>query len=474
VAKVLIQAITANKTGIGIAKKSTTPRTGTTTTKAMQARVAIQTHSFILNQTSGPPCPRNTKRVILIQIQPKGSLVMQALVCPSCGKEFKVDGSGYAEILKQVRDSEFDSVLRERLELAESEKQQAIELAEVKIKSELDKIAATKDSEIQGLKAKIALVEAEQKTVTAEALTKVEKERDKYKSDLELAEKKSELNEKSLKEQFERQIKDREDAIKNLQDMKRKLSTKMVGESLEQHCEAEFNSIRATAYPNAEFDKDNDVESGSKGDYIFRDKNESGTEIISIMFEMKNESDATATKKKNENFFAELDKDRNEKRCEYAVLVSLLEPESELFDRGIVDVSHKYPKMFVVRPQFFIPIIGLLRNAALNSSDLRNKLALALAQEKDITSFEDEVEAAKSAFNRNFRLAKTKFEDAIKSIDNAIRHLQKTKEELIGSENNYRLANEKLQDISIKKLTKGNPTMQAKFAALKKPEKEKP
>ena len=399
---------------------------------------------------------------------------MQELVCPSCGKEFKIDGSGYAEILKQVRNFEFDADLRERLELAESEKQKAIELAEVKLKSELDKIAATKDSEIQGLKAKIALVEAEQKTVTAEALTKVEKERDKYKFDLELTEKKSELAERSLKEQFERQIKDRDDAIKNLQDMKMRLSTKMVGESLEQHCEIEFNSIRATAFPNAEFDKDNDSKSGSKGDYIFRDKNETGTEIVSIMFEMKNESDTTKTKKKNEDFYAELDKDRNEKACEYAVLVSLLEPENELFNRGIVDVSHKYPKMYVIRPQFFIPIIGILRNAALNSLELRNKLELALAQEKDITSFEDEVEAVKNGFNRNFRLARTKFEDAIKSIDSAIKHLQNTKEELIGSENNLRLANEKLQDISIKKLTKGNPTMQAKFAALKKPKKEKP
>ena len=294
---------------------------------------------------------------------------MQELVCPSCGKEFKIDGSGYAEILKQVRNSEFESDLRVRIELAESEKQQAIELAEVKLKSELDKIAAAKDSEIQGLKAKIELVEAGQKTMTAEALTKLEKERDKLKFDLELSKKESELAEKSLKDQFERQIKDRDDAIKDLKDMKMRLSTKMVGESLEQHCEIEFNSIRATAFPSAEFDKDNDSKSGSKGDYIFRDKNEAGTEIISIMFEMKNESDTTKTKKKNEDFYAELDKDRNEKECEYAVLVSLLEPENELFNRGIVDVSHKYPKMYVVRPQFFIPIIGILRNAAFNSSD---------------------------------------------------------------------------------------------------------
>jgi len=397
---------------------------------------------------------------------------MQELVCPSCGKEFKIDGSGYAEILKQVRNSEFDSDLRDRLELAESEKQQAIQLAEVKLKSELDKIAATKDSEIQGLKAKIELVEAEQKTMTAEALTKVEKERDKYKFDLEITEKKSELSEKSLKEQFDRQIKDRDDAIKNLQDMKLRLSTKMVGESLEQHCEIEFNSIRATAFPNAEFDKDNDSKSGSKGDYIFRDKNEAGTEIISIMFEMKNESDTTKTKKKNEDFYAELDKDRNEKGCEYAVLVSLLEPENELFNRGIVDVSHKYPKMYVVRPQFFIPIIGILRNAAFNSSDLRNKLALALAQEKDITSFEDELDQFQKGFYRNINLAKTQHDSVVKGIDDAIKKLQNAKDQLILSGNNLRLANDKLQDVSVKKLTKGNPTMQAKFAALKKPKKD--
>jgi hypothetical protein len=399
---------------------------------------------------------------------------MQELVCPSCGKEFKIDEAGYAEILKQVRNSEFDADLCERLKVAESEKQNAAQLAEVTLKSELDKIKAAKDSEIQSLKAKIELVEAEQKTVTAEALSRVEKDRDKYKFDLDLAETKSELSEKSLKEQFERQIKDRDDAIKNLQDMKLRLSTKMVGESLEQHCEIEFNSIRATAFPNAYFEKDNDGKSGSKGDYIFRDKDDAGTEIISIMFEMKNESDTTKTKKKNEDFYSELDKDRNEKKCEYAVLVSLLEPENELFNRGIVDVSHKYPKMYVVRPQFFIPIVGILKNAATNSLELKKELAVVLAQQTDISTFEDDLEASKKGFNRNYGLAKTKFEDAIKSIDNAIKDLQNTKDELIGSENNLRLANNKLQDVSIKNLTKGNPTMQAKFEALKKPKKDNP
>ncbi len=399
---------------------------------------------------------------------------MQQLVCPSCGKAFKTDEAGYAEILKQVRNSEFDSDISERLKIAESEKEKAIELAELKIKGELDKITAKKDFEIQDLKAKIELVGAEQKSVTAKVLSGVEKERDKYKFDLELAEKKGELNEKSLKEQFERQIKDRDDAIKNLQDMKMRLSTKMVGESLEQHCEIEFNAIRATAFPKAYFEKDNDSKSGSKGDYVFRDKDDGGTEIVSIMFEMKNESDTTKTKKKNEDFYAELDKDRNEKKCEYGVLVSLLEPENELFNRGIVDVSHKYPKMYVVRPQFFIPLIGVLRNASFNSLELKNELAIARAQQSDITDFEDSLEAVKTGFDKNYKHASKKFEEAIAEIDKAIEHLQSTKDALLGSNKNLRLANDKLQDVSIKKLTKGNPTMQEKFVALKKSKKNTP
>ena len=393
---------------------------------------------------------------------------MQQLICPSCGKAFKVDETGYAEILKQVRNSEFEGDLRERLKIAESEKEKAIELAEVKIQSELDKITASKDSEIQSLKAKVELVEAEQKSVTAEALSRVEKERDKYKFDLEISQQKSELAEKSLKDQFELQIKDRDEAIERLRDMKVQLSTKMVGETLEQHCETEFNAIRATAFPNAYFEKDNDSKSGSKGDFIFRDKDDAGTEIVSIMFEMKNESDTTKTKKKNEDFYAELDKDRNEKNCEYAVLVSMLEPENELFNRGILDVSYKYPKMYVVRPQFFIPLIGILRNAASNSMDLKNELALAKAQQSDITDFEETLDEVKTGFDRNYKLASKKFEEAIAEIDKAIEHLQDTKDSLLGSDKNLRLANDKLQDVSIKKLTKGNPTMQEKFAALKK------
>ena len=399
---------------------------------------------------------------------------MQQLVCPSCGKAFNTDEAGYAEILKQVRNSEFDSDISERLKIAESEKRNAVELAEVKIKSELDKVSAAKDSEIQNLKAKIEIVEAEQKSVTAEALSQVEKDRDKFKFDLEIAKKEKELSEQSLRSQFEIQLKDRDDAIERLREMKLQLSTKMVGETLEQHCETEFNTIRATAFPNAYFEKDNDSKSGSKGDYIFRDNDVNGTELVSIMFEMKNESDATKTKKENKDFYAELDKDRNEKKCEYAVLVSMLEPENELFNRGILDVSHKYQKMYVVRPQFFIPIIGILRNAASNSLDLKNELAIERAQQLDIADFEDALEAVKTGFERNYKLASKKFEESIKEIDKAIEHLQSTKDALLGSDNNLRLANDKLQDVSIRKLTKGNPTMHEKFAAVKKPKNDTP
>jgi hypothetical protein len=393
---------------------------------------------------------------------------MQQLVCPSCGKAFKIDEAGYAEILKQVRNSEFNADIRERLEIAESEKQKAVELAEVKIKSELEKISAAKDSEIQNLKAKIEISEVEQKSVIAEALSQIEKERDQLKFSLENAGQKQELSEKSLKDRYELQLKDRDDSIERLRDMKSQLSTKMVGETLEQHCEVEFNSIRAVAFPNAYFEKDNDSKSGSKGDYIFRDKNEDGIEIISIMFEMKNESDTTKTKKKNEDFYAELDKDRNEKDCEYAVLVSMLEPENDLFNRGILDVSHKYKKMYVVRPQFFVSIIGVLKNAATNSLELKSELLVARAQQYDITDFEESLEEVKTGFDRNYKLAAKKFQEAIDDIDKSIKNLQDTKDALLGSDKNLRLANDKLQDVSIKKLTKGNSTMQEKFAKLKK------
>jgi hypothetical protein len=328
--------------------------------------------------------------------------------------------------------------------------------------------AATKDAEIQGLKATLDAIEVAQKLAITEAVSVVEKERDELKSGLERAELEKQLAEKSLKDKYETQIKDRDDAIERLRDMKARLSTKMVGETLEQHCETEFNRIRAMAFPRAYFEKDNNTRTGSKGDYIFRELAEFGTEIVSIMFQMKNESDETATKKKNEDFLKELDRDRTEKGCEYAVLVSLLEPDSELYNSGIVDVSHRYTKMYVVRPQFFIPIITLLRNAAQNSLHYKTELALVKEQNIDITNFENELDAFKTGFARNYELASKKFKTAIEEIDKTIDHLQKTKDALLGSENNLRLANNKADDLTVKKLTRGNPTMAAKFAELKK------
>jgi hypothetical protein len=302
----------------------------------------------------------------------------------------------------------------------------------------------------------------------------VQQERDELKSNFERAELEKALAEKSLKERYEIQIKDREGEIERLRDMKARLSTKMVGETLEQHCETEFNRIRATAFPRAYFEKDNDAKSGSKGDFIFRDSDEAGTEIVSIMFEMKNESDATATatKGRNEDFLKELDKDRVEKGCEYAVLVSLLEPDSELYNTGIVDVFHRYPKMYVIRPQFFIPIITLLRNAAMKALQYKSELALVKAQNIDITNFENELESFKAAFGKNYELASRKFQTAIDEIDKSIDHLTKTKEALLGTDRNLRLANDKAQDVTIKRLTKGNPTMAGKFSEVKNADSE--
>ena len=463
---------------------------------------------------------------------------MNDIICPHCGKAFKIDEAGYADILKQVRDSDFEHQLHERLEIAERDKQSAVELARARLAAELQKQAAereaeiqklktqleagelarqlavaqalsdverqrdalkteldrarqetqtvrqmaeaqriaelqiatvSKDSEIQGLNARLAEIELSRKLAITEALAGVEKQRDELQASLAQARLEKHLAEQSLKERYEVQIKDRDDAIERLRDMKARLSTKMVGETLEQHCETEFNRIRATAFPRAYFEKDNDASTGSKGDYIFRDTDESGTEIVSIMFEMKNESDATATRKRNEDFLKELDKDRTEKGCEYAVLVSLLEPDSELYNTGIVDVFHRYPKMYVVRPQFFIPMITLLRNAAMNAVKYKTELALVKAQNIDITSFENELEGFKTAFAKNYDLASRRFQTAIEEIDKSIDHLQKTKDALLGADRNLRLANDKAQDVTLKKLTKGNPTMAAKFAELKNP-----
>ena len=391
---------------------------------------------------------------------------MNEIKCPHCGKAFKVDEAGYADILKQVRDSEFEQQLHERLELAEKDKLNAVELAKNKVGNEMQKAAAAKDAEIQDLKAKLGTNEVVQKLAITEAVSAVEKERDELKNGLRQAELEKQLSEKSLKDKYETQIKDRDDAIERLRDMKARLSTKMVGETLEQHCETEFNRIRSTAFPRAYFEKDNDASTGSKGDYIFRDSDEAGTEIVSIMFEMKNESDTTATKKKNEDFLKELNKDRTEKGCEYAVLVSLLEPDSELYNSGIVDVFHRHPKMYVIRPQFFLPIITLLRNAAMKSLEYKTELALVKAQNADITNFEDDLETFKTAFAKNYDLASRKFQKAIDEIDKSIDHLQKTKDALLGTERNLRLANDKAQDVTIKKLTRRNPTMAAKFDEL--------
>lgn len=461
---------------------------------------------------------------------------MHDIICPHCSKAFKIDESGYADILRQVRDREFDKQLHERLEMAEREKQTALKLARSEAASQLQRAAAEKEAQIQALeaqlqasgkdqqlaveqarhaaekerdelarqlvqqqqaqkaaaqlaearlasalqqaaaesaaqiqelKARLQTADAAHELNIAKAVSEMQQERDALKSQLEQAEMAKKLSEQSLKERYEIQLKDRDAAIERLRDMKARLSTKMVGETLEQHCETEFNRLRATAFARAYFEKDNDASGGSKGDFIFREQDESGAEIVSIMFEMKNENETTATKKKNEDFLKELDRDRNEKKCEYAVLVSLLEPDSELYNGGIVDVSHRYLKMYVIRPQFFIPMITLLRNAALNAAQYKAELALVKAQNVDITNFENQLEAFKTAFGKNYDLASRRFQTAIDEIDKSIDHLQKTRDALLGADRNLRLANDKAQDVTIKKLTRGNPTMKARFDELK-------
>jgi hypothetical protein len=391
---------------------------------------------------------------------------MHEIKCPHCGKVFNVDEAGYAEILSQVRDEAFDKALHERLELAEQGKKTAIELAEAKAAGELKDAVAGKVAEIERLKAELEKADVTGKLALKDALGEVEKERDDLKRSLDTKDTEKDLLERTLKEKYETQIKDRDDAIERLKDMKAKLSTKMVGESLEQHCEVEFNKIRAGAFPNADFAKDNDASGGTKGDFIFRESDEDGTEFISIMFEMKNELDEGSNKKKNEDFFKKLDEDRTKKGCEYAVLVSLLEPENELYNTGIVDVSHLYPRMYVVRPQFFIPIITLIRNEAYKTLKLKSELALVKAQNIDVTKFEEKLETFKTGFEKNYDLASRKFQTAIDEIDKSIKALEKTKENLLGSERNLRLANDKAQDVTVKKLTRGNPTMTEKFKDL--------
>ena len=391
---------------------------------------------------------------------------MREIKCPHCGKLFNLDETGYADILKQVRDEAFNSELHQRLELAEREKKSDIALAEAKITAALKEEAVKKDAEIARLAAELEKSAIGEQLIVKEAVSKLEKERDGLTRDLELKEAQEKLRDSQLRESHALELKTKTDEIAYYKDLKAKLSTKMVGETLEQHCEIEFNKIRAAAFSRAYFEKDNDSKTGSKGDYVFRDFDEEGTDFISVMFEMKNESDETATKKKNEDFFKELDKDRTEKNCEYAVLVSLLEADSELYNTGIIDVSHRYPKMYVIRPQFFIQLITLLRNAALNSLQYRTELAQVKEQNIDITKFEDQLDNFKNAFGKNYELASRRFSEAIEQIDKSIEFLQKTKNSLHSAENNLRLANDKAQDVTIKKLTKGNSTMAAKFKEL--------
>lgn len=411
---------------------------------------------------------------------------MAELKCPKCGTAFKVDDSSYADILNQVRTHEFDKELKDRIaELAEQSKsaqkqalteatkdlEKKITALEGQIKqadSEKEAAVAKKEAEIAKLEAKIQQADTDKKLAVAEALAPVEKERDRLAGDLKAKASEAQLRETSIVAQYKGALKLKDDEIQQLKDLKARLSTKMIGETLEQHCQNSFNQIRMAAFPNAYFEKDNDARTGSKGDYIFRECDEAGNEIISIMFEMKNENETTATKHKNEDFFKELDKDRKEKKCEYAVLVSLLEADSELYNAGIVDVSYRYEKMYVIRPQFFIPIITLLRNAALNSMQYKAELAIVREQNLDITNFEENMEKFKAAFAHNYDLASRKFQTAIEEIDKTISHLQKTKEALLSSENNLRLANNKAEDLTIKRLTRGNPTMAKKFAELKK------
>lgn len=420
---------------------------------------------------------------------------MNEITCPNCDKAFKIDEAGFADILKQVRDHQFEEELTSRLALAENEKVNAVKLAEANSKNSLQEEIAKKDKQILELKSKSATelaetlankdkkiaemeskinnAETQKKLEVSDATKKLEKERDDLANDLKMKEAEKELLEKSINERFTNKliakddvIKLKEDEIERLRDFKQKLSTKMVGESLEQHCEIEFNKLRATAFQNAHFEKDNDSSGGTKGDFIYRENDSEGNEIISIMFEMKNENDETSSKKKNEDFFSKLEKDRNDKNCEYSVLVSLLESDNELYNNGIVDVSYKFEKMYVIRPQFFIPIITLLRNAALNSLKYKKELNLVRNQNIDVSNFEDKITKFKEGFAKNYESASNHYEKAIKEIDKSIAAMEKVKKELTTSGNQLRLANQKADDLTIKKLTHGNPTMKEKFDEL--------
>ena len=421
---------------------------------------------------------------------------MQEIKCPKCGEVFKVDESGYAAIVKQVRDREFKKEIESRENQMAEEKESAVKLVKVETENNYREQLAEKEKELAELRGRLEAENSNQKLAVNEAVSEKEKEITQknrriaeleaqlvlHASEQELAvskavmEKEKEISQQKeqlvlLKDGYEEKLKDKDEQIAYYRDFKARQSTKMVGESLEQHCEIEFNRLRATGFQNAYFEKDNDARTGSKGDFIFREKSEDGVEFISIMFEMKNEMDETATKHKNEDFLKELDKDRREKNCEYAVLVSLLEMDNDLYNSGIVDMSHRYPKMYVIRPQFFIPMITLLRNAALNSLKYRRELAEIREQNIDISHFEEAMNEFKEKFARNYELASKKFKTAIDEIDKTILHLQKTKEALLSSENNLRLANNKAEDLTIKRLTRNNPTMAQKFKELNEEKK---
>ena len=381
---------------------------------------------------------------------------MPEIKCPHCQKVFSVSEEQYRSIASSVRDVEFEKELHRRLELEEVKNRQNLTILEEKHKNELLDKQRNLEKEIDELKTKIKLNESEKELEIQKAISSKDHEIDKLKNDL--------LNQKN---EEVRKLKEKEEEVSYYRDLKTRMSTKLVGETLEQHCQIQFNQIRMSAFPDAYFEKDNDAKSGSKGDFIFREKTKEGAELVSIMFEMKNENDETATKHKNEDFFKELDKDRNEKNCEYAVLVSMLEPDNELYNAGIVDVSYRFKKMYVVRPQCFIPIISLLRNAALNAAEAKNELMLVRNENIDITNFEQELNDQQQLVARNYELAKDHFTTAIEEIDKTIDHLQKVRKELVGSEKNLRIANDKVQNLSIKSLTKNNPTMREKFAELK-------
>lgn len=410
---------------------------------------------------------------VKVTIQDENTLVLQEdankgdLIDLKSLHETDIDKSTIASVVKSIKMDEFNAELEKAKSIIKRENELQLQLKEKEVYDKANKELIAKEEEIRELKSSLSNAELKKKIEISEAITSLEKERDKLTNEIQNKENEGKLNETTLQREFELKLRAKDDEIALYKDMKTKLSTKMLGESLEQHCEIEFNKIRSTAFPKAYFEKDNDASGGTKGDYVYRETTEDGTDILSIMFEMKNEGDETATKKKNEDFLAKLDKDRNDKKCEFAVLVTLLEIDNELYNSGIVDMSHKYPKMYVIRPQFFILLITLLRNAAIKSLEFKSELALVRAQNIDITNFEKNIETFKEGFARNYDLASRKFVDAIDGIDKTIKQLEKTKAALLSSENNYRLANNKAQDLTIKQLTKNSPTMEEEFKKIR-------